>query len=135
MQELCQIKTLAKPNANRYNYVKKKQDGIMSEQDDSRKQNKDNGADALSTDYAVALGYDHTKQAAPKVLAKGQRPIAQKIVQIAIDEGIEIRRDADLVQILKAVDIDEEIPVEAFAAVAEIISYVYQVNNKQLPET
>mgnify|MGYP000197739961 FL=1 len=135
MQELCQIKTLAKPNANRYNYVKKKQDGIMSEQDDSRKQNKDNGADALSTDYAVALGYDHTKQAAPKVLAKGQGPIAQKIVQIAIDEGIEIRRDADLVQILKAVDIDEEIPVEAFAAVAEIISYVYQVNNKQLPET
>ena len=129
MQELCQIKTLAKPNANRYNYVKKKQDGIMSEQDDSRKQNKDNGADALSTDYAVALGYDHTKQAAPKVLAKGQGPIAQKIVQIAIDEGIEIRRDADLVQI------DEEIPVEAFAAVAEIISYVYQVNNKQLPET
>lgn len=135
MQELCQIKTLAKPNANRYNYVKKKQDGIMSEQDDSRKQNKDNGADALSTDYAVALGYDHTKQAAPKVLAKGQGPIAQKIVQIAIDEGIEIRRDADLVQILKAVDIDEEIPVEAFPAVAEIISYVYQVNNKQLPET
>ena len=62
----------------------------MSEQDDSRKQNKDNGADALSTDYAVALGYDHTKQAAPKVLAKGQGPIAQKIVQIAIDEGIEI---------------------------------------------
>ena len=107
----------------------------MSEQDDSRKQNKDNGADALSTDYAVALGYDHTKQAAPKVLAKGQGPIAQKIVQIAIDDGIEIRRDADLVQILKAVDIDEEIPVEAFAAVAEIISYVYQVNNKQLPET
>ena len=101
----------------------------MSEQDDSRKQNKDNGADALSTDYAVALGYDHTKQAAPKVLAKGQGPIAQKIVQIAIDEGIEIRRDADLVHI------DEEIPVEAFAAVAEIISYVYQVNNKQLPET
>lgn len=89
----------------------------------------------MSTDYAVALGYDHTKQAAPKVLAKGQGPIAQKIVQIAIDEGIEIRRDADLVQILKAVDIDEEIPVEAFAAVAEIISYVYQVNNKQLPET
>lgn len=107
----------------------------MSEQDDSRKQNKDNGADALSTDYAVALGYDHTKHAAPKVLAKGQGPIAQKIVQIAIDEGIEIRRDTDLVQILKAVDIDEEIPVEAFAAVAEIISYVYQVNNKQQPET
>ena len=44
----------------------------MSEQDDSRKQNKDNGADALSTDYAAALGYDNTKQAASKVLDKGQ---------------------------------------------------------------
>ena len=107
----------------------------MSEQDDSRKQNKDNGADALSTDYAVALGYDHTKQAAPKVLAKGQGPIAQKIVQIAIDEGIEIRRDADLVQILKAVDIDEEIPVEAYQHPPLTLTYVYQVNNKQLPET
>ena len=106
----------------------------MSEQDNSRKQNENNGADALSTDYAVALGYDYAKQTAPKVLAKGQGHIAQKIVQIAIDEGIEIRQDADLIQILKAVDIDEEIPVEAFAAVAEIISYVYQVNNKQLPE-
>ena len=133
MQELCQIKTLAKPNASRYNYIKKNR--MASCLNRMIKQNKDNGADALSTDYAVALGYDHTKQAAPKVLAKGQGPIAQKIVQIAIDEGIEIRRDADLVQILKAVDIDEEIPVEAFAAVAEIISYVYQVNNKQLPET
>lgn len=132
MQELCQIKTLAKPDTGRYNYPKK--DGIMSEQDNSRKQNENNDADALSTDYAVALGYDYAKQAAPKVLAKGQGHIAQKIVQIAIDEGIEIRQDADLIQILKAVDIDEEIPVEAFAAVAEIISYVYQVNNKQLPE-
>ena len=43
----------------------------MSEQDNSRKQNENNGADALSTDYAVALGYDYAKQAAPKVLAKG----------------------------------------------------------------
>lgn len=135
MQELCQIKTLAKPNASRYNYIKKNRMASCLNRMIAEKQNKDNGADALSTDYAVALGYDHTKQAAPKVLAKGQGPIAQKIVQIAIDEGIEIRRDADLVQILKAVDIDEEIPVEAFAAVAEIISYVYQVNNKQLPET
>lgn len=107
----------------------------MSDKDDSRKDDKNNAGDALSTDYAVAVGYDYTKRAAPTVLAKGQGQIAQKIVQIALDEGIEIRKDADLIQILKAVDIDEEIPMEAFAAVAEIISYVYQVNNKTLPET
>ena len=70
------------------------------------------------------------KQNAPKVLAKGQGHVAEKIIQIAIDQGIEIRQDADLVQILKAVDIDSEIPIEAFSAVAEIISYIYRENGK-----
>lgn len=106
----------------------------MSDRDNNRKTDKNNADGALSTDYAVAVGYDQSKRAAPTVLAKGQGEIAQRIVQIAIDEGIEIRKDADLIQILKAVDIDEEIPIEAFAAVAEIISYVYQVNNKQISE-
>ena len=84
----------------------------------------------MSTDYAVALGYDMEKHNAPKVLAKGQGHVAEKIIQIALDQGIEIRQDADLVQILKAVDIDSEIPIEAFSAVAEIISYIYQQNGK-----
>ena len=89
-----------------------------------------NEDDALSPDYAVALGYDMNKDNAPKVVAKGQGHIAQKIVQIALDEGIEIHQDADLLQILKAVDIDSEIPLEAFGAVAEIISYIYKANGK-----
>ena len=89
-----------------------------------------NGDDTLSPDYAVALGYDIDKQNAPVVLAKGQGHIAQKIIQIALDEGIEIHQDADLLQILKAVDIDSEIPLEAFGAVAEIISYIYKTNGK-----
>ena len=79
-------------------------------------------------DYAVALGYDQNKDNAPIVLAKGAGEIAQKIIKIAEENGIEVRQDADLLQILKAVDINEEIPVEAFAAVAEIISYIYQQN-------
>ena len=86
----------------------------------------------LSPEYAVALGYEKDKHNAPIVLAKGEGHIAKKIIQIAIDQGIEIRQDADLLQILKAVDIDEEIPVEAFAAVAEIISYIYQQNSKEI---
>lgn len=106
----------------------------MSDENNNRKTDKNNADTALSTDYAVAIGYDYERRPAPTVLAKGQGQIAQKIIQIAIDEGIEIRQDADLLQILKAVDIDEEIPIEAFSAVAEIISYVYQVNSKQLPE-
>ena len=89
-----------------------------------------NEDDALSPDYAVALGYDMEKDNAPVVVAKGQGHIAKKIVQIALDEGIEIHKDADLLQILKAVDIDSEIPLEAFGAVAEIISYIYKANGK-----
>lgn len=102
----------------------------MSEQDSNKKKPNDNADLGFSPDYAVALGYDMEKNAAPKVLAKGQGHVAEKIIQIALDEGIEIHQDADLVQILKAVDIDSEIPVEAFSAVAEIISYIYRQNGK-----
>lgn len=102
----------------------------MSEQDSNKKKPNDNTDLGFSPDYAVALGYDMEKNAAPKVLAKGQGHVAEKIIQIALDEGIEIHRDADLLQILKAVDIDSEIPVEAFSAVAEIISYIYRQNGK-----
>lgn len=94
-----------------------------------------NDDNALSPEYAVALGYDMEKDNAPKVIAKGQGHVAQKIVQIALDEGIEIHQDADLLQILKAVDIDQEIPLEAFGAVAEIISYIYKTNGKMKKET
>lgn len=106
----------------------------MSKDDNSTKQNQFNLTSDFSTsgreDYAVALGYDQEKDNAPKVLAKGQGEIALKIIKIAQDNNIEIRQDADLLQILKAVDINQEIPVEVFAAVAEIISYIYQQNKK-----
>lgn len=102
----------------------------MSKEDINKSLTNINQENSLSTDYAVALGYDPQKDNAPKVLAKGQGHVADKIIQIAIEEGIEIRQDADLLQILKAVDIDSEIPIEAFSAVAEIISYIYKQNGK-----
>lgn len=102
----------------------------MSEADNNKAKKKYNAEDEFSPAYAVALGYQKERDNAPKVLAKGQNKIAQKIVEIAEAEGIEIHQDADLVEILKTVDIDAEIPVEAFAAVAEIISYIYKANAK-----
>ena len=104
----------------------------MSDFDNKPKKQTDNQDLNLSTDYAVAVGYNPENNSAPVVLAKGQGHVAEKIIQIAIDKGIEIRKDEDLLQILKAVDIDEEIPIEAFSAVAEIISYIYQQNGKQI---
>lgn len=106
----------------------------MSDPNHTRKKTSDNVQINLSPDYAIALGYDPSKNNAPTILAKGQGHVAEKIIQIAIDQGIEIKQDTDLLQILKAVDINEEIPVEAFTAVAEIISYIYQQNAKSLSD-
>ena len=54
-------------------------------------------------------------------------------LQIAWANDIKVREDADLVEILSAIDVDSEIPIEAFAAVAEILAYVYRVNAGQIP--
>lgn len=78
---------------------------------------------------AVALKDEVTKKSPPIVTASGRGSMAEKILQIAFDNGIKVRQDADLAEILSAIDIDSEIPVEAFTAVAEILNYVYMENN------
>lgn len=79
-------------------------------------------------ELAVALGYAPTQDQAPRVLAKGQGWLARQIIELAEANGVEIREDPDLVQILAQVDVDSEIPLEAFTVVAEILSYVYEKN-------
>ena len=77
---------------------------------------------------AVALEYDPDSEFAPKVVAGGRGAIAEQILQIAFAQGVKVREDADLAEMLSAIDIDSEIPLEAFAAVAEILTYVYRAN-------
>ncbi|MBB4286147.1 EscU/YscU/HrcU family type III secretion system export apparatus switch protein [Roseospira goensis] len=83
-------------------------------------------ADAI----AVALGYDPAGGRAPTVLASGRGALAEQILALAFAHGIKVREDADLAALLAAVDVDSEIPVEAMAAVAEILSYVYRANGR-----
>lgn len=78
---------------------------------------------------AVALRYAPEDET-PRVTAAGRGHVAEQILQIAFDRGIKVRKDADLAQILSVIDIDSEIPVEAFAAVAEILLYVYRANDR-----
>jgi flagellar biosynthesis protein len=77
---------------------------------------------------AVALEYDRANDPAPRVVAKGQGPIAEQIIALAREHDIAIRKDADLVGLLSQVELDSPIPIEAFAAVAEILSYIYRAN-------
>ena len=79
---------------------------------------------------AAALKYDTRKDAAPKVIAKGQGIIAEKIIELAKKNNVPIRCDPNLVQILSKLDIDEQIPVELYKAVAEILAFIYSANDR-----
>ena len=77
---------------------------------------------------AVALKYDKSKNPAPHVAAKGRGDIAQRIIEVAAEHDIPIHKDIDLVEILEKVELQQEIPMEVYAVVAEVFAYIYKVN-------
>jgi flagellar biosynthesis protein len=79
---------------------------------------------------AVALTYDQAAGEAPRISATGRGAVAEQILAIAFANGVKVREDADLVEILSLIDVDSPIPLEAFAAVAEILRYVYQAEHR-----
>lgn len=86
------------------------------------------GLDERRRQIAIALHYDERKPTLPRVVASGTGGIAEQILNAAFAAGVKVREDADLAEILAAVEVDSEIPLEALAAVAEILSYVYRAN-------
>lgn len=84
---------------------------------------------------AVALQRDASAAQRPRVVAKGHGAIAEQILQIAFERDIKVRNDADLAEILGAVELDSEVPLEALAAVAEILSYLYRETRTPAAET
>ena len=81
---------------------------------------------------AIALEYDQARDRAPRITAAGAGAVAEQILEIAFAQGVRVREDADLAQVLGALDVDSIIPTEVLAAVAEILSYVYRVNREAL---
>lgn len=82
---------------------------------------------------AVALEYDPEQGDVPRVVASGKGFVAEQILTLAFEHGVRVRRDPDLAQILAQLDVDSQIPTEAFAAVAEIMAYVYKANGAAAP--
>ena len=82
---------------------------------------------------AVALQYDSDKDNAPRVVASGRGHLADRILELAAAHGIAVRPNADLAEILAAVEVGQQIPIAAFAAVAEILFYIYRANERQTP--
>ncbi|QQR69650.1 MAG: EscU/YscU/HrcU family type III secretion system export apparatus switch protein [Alphaproteobacteria bacterium] len=87
----------------------------------------DNASNA-SPKVAVALEYDRSKAAVPRVVASGQGSLAERIVAAALEHGVPLREDADLATMLSVLDDACEIPPEALVAVAEILVHVYRAN-------
>ena len=83
---------------------------------------------------AAALKYDAQKDAAPVLTAKDRGAIAEKIISIARKNGIPIKDDPNLIQILSKLEIDEQIPPVLYKAVAEILAFVYSLNEKRRGE-
>ena len=83
------------------------------------------------TSKAVALTYDNQKDKAPRVVAKGKGYLADKIIEIAKQHDVPLYEDQNLVQVLEALDIETEIPPELYQAVAEVLAFIYRLNNKE----
>jgi flagellar biosynthesis protein len=78
------------------------------------------------TKKAAALKYRHRIDPAPSVVASGRGIIAERIIEIARNHNIPLKRDPALIEVLSQLDIDREIPPELYQAVAEILAYVYR---------
>lgn len=79
---------------------------------------------------AIAVRYDQAEESAPRVLAKGQGEVAERILAIAAEHGIPLHEDADLVRLLLVLDLDVEVPPHMYRALAEVLAHVYRVNAK-----
>ena len=82
------------------------------------------------THYAVALRYDEKSMRAPRVIAKGTYLLAERIRELGVENNIPVLRTPPLARALyKHAELDQEIPTALFAAVAEVLAYVYQLRS------
>jgi flagellar biosynthesis protein FlhB len=86
------------------------------------------------TELAIAIQYEPQEMAAPVVVAKGAGVVAQRIRRLALEHNVPVVERKPLAQLLyKDVDIGRPIPTDSYAAVAEVLAYVYQLKGKKMP--
>jgi len=71
-----------------------------------------------------------SEEALPKLTAKGEGRLAERILDIAFAEGVKVRRDKDLTELLDAFEVDSPVPLEALHAVSLILERVYEENKR-----
>ncbi len=108
-------------------------DGYKKESDRDEALRPLNAAPIPRRQTAVSLQAQENRRKAPLITAAGRGVMAEKILQLAFENDIKVREDGPLAEMLAAIEIDSPIPPEAFAAVAEILSYVYRANGQPNP--
>ena len=113
---------------------------MVDRYDDSDEDLSKNGSNILNQNKkkprqtAVALKGDVDSEVKiPHISAAGRGKIAEQILQMAFDNGVKVREDSALAEMLAAIELDSPIPSEAYLAVAEILSYVYKANGEPNP--
>lgn len=81
-----------------------------------------------SPNQAVALLYDQIS--APRITAKGDNELAERIIAVAREHDVPIREEPQLVQLLSEVALGDEIPEMLYVAVAEVLSFAYMLKGK-----
>jgi len=82
-------------------------------------------------DIAVALKYNKEKDQAPRVIAKGMRFKAERIREIAKQYGVPIMKNVPLANALHRVEVGQEVPEELYDAVAEVLNFVYALQQEE----
>ncbi|MCE5236835.1 MAG: EscU/YscU/HrcU family type III secretion system export apparatus switch protein [Clostridiaceae bacterium] len=77
---------------------------------------------------AAALKYDAGSNAAPRVVGLGKGHLAKKMLDAAKEHNVPMKEDEALVRSLSKLDIGQEIPVELYQAVAEVLAFLYKMD-------
>lgn len=80
---------------------------------------------------AAAMRYQQGRDSAPRLVAKGRGKIADKIIALAQAHDVPLVEDAGLVEVLDALDLDTDIPTELYQAVAEVLVFIYRMNQNK----
>jgi flagellar biosynthesis protein len=81
--------------------------------------------------HAVAIRYEQGHDNTPRVIAKGSGLIAEQILATAKQHTVPVYQNKTLATMLMAVELDREIPPELYQAVAEVLAYIYRLDQKK----
>ena len=79
---------------------------------------------------AAALRYKQGEDIAPRLVAKGAGHIAEKIIEAAREAGVPVHESPDLLALLMTLNIGEMIPPEMYSTIAEVLAFIYRMNDK-----